>query len=329
VGIKIGPIDIGTKVLLAPMSGVTDAPFRRLARRLGARMVVSEMIASDAMIRAVRAELRKTSTDCAEEYPMAVQLAGCEPEAMAEAARLNVDRGAAIIDINFGCPAKKVVNKLSGSAILRDEALAARLIEATVNAVSVPVTLKMRTGWDEHSRNAPAVARIAEQCGVQMIVVHGRTRCQFYKGAADWRFIRQVKDAVTIPVVANGDILSAEDARRCLAESGADGVMVGRAVQGNPWIINKLHNFIEGENEAAEPGLVEQKAVVLEHYDAMLSHYGAEHGARIARKHICWYSKALPGSGAFRAEVNRIERPTEVARRIADFYDATAERIAA
>ena len=329
MGIKIGPIDIGTKVLLAPMSGVTDAPFRRLARRLGARMVVSEMIASDAMIRAVRAELRKTSTDCAEEYPMAVQLAGCEPEAMAEAARLNVDRGAAIIDINFGCPAKKVVNKLSGSAILRDEALAARLIEATVNAVSVPVTLKMRTGWDEHSRNAPAVARIAEQCGVQMITVHGRTRCQFYKGAADWRFIRQVKDAVTIPVVANGDILSAEDARRCLAESGADGVMVGRAVQGNPWIINKLHNFIEGKNEAAEPSLAAQKAVVLEHYDAMLSHYGSEHGARIARKHICWYSKALPGSGAFRAEVNRIERPTEVARRIADFYDATAERIAA
>jgi tRNA-dihydrouridine synthase B len=311
------------------MSGVTDAPFRRLARRLGARLVVSEMIASDAMIRAVRAELRKTSTDCAEEYPMAVQLAGCEPEAMAEAARLNVDRGAAIIDINFGCPAKKVVNKLSGSAILRDEALAARLIEATVKAVSVPVTLKMRTGWDEHSRNAPAVARIAEQCGVQMIAVHGRTRCQFYKDAADWRFIRHVKDAVTIPVVANGDILGAEDARRCLAESGADGVMIGRAVQGNPWIINQLHKFLEGEDEAAEPSLVEQKAVVLEHYDAMLSHYGAEHGARIARKHICWYSKALPGSGAFRAEVNRIERPTEVARRIADFYDATAERIAA
>jgi tRNA-dihydrouridine synthase B len=222
-----------------------------------------------------------------------------------------------------------VVNKLSGSAILRDEALAARLIEATVKAVAVPVTLKMRTGWDEHSRNAPAVARIAEQCGVQMIAVHGRTRCQFYKGAADWRFIRQVKDAVTIPVVANGDILGAEDARRCLAESGADGVMIGRAVQGNPWIINQLHKFLEGEDEAAEPSLVEQKAVVLEHYDAKLSHYGAEHGARIARKHICWYSKALPGSGAFRAEVNRIERPTEVARRIADFYDATAERIAA
>jgi tRNA-dihydrouridine synthase B len=259
---------------------------------------------------------------------MAVQLAGCEPEAMAEAARLNEDRGAAIIDINFGCPAKKVVNKLSGSAILRDEALAARLMEATVKAVSVPVTMKMRTGWDERSRNAPAIARIAEQCGVQMITVHGRTRCQFYHGTADWRFIRHVKDAVGIPVVANGDIAGPEEAARCLAESGADGVMVGRAAQGNPWIIKQLHDFIEG-SDAAEPGLMEQKAVVLEHYDEMLRHYGSPHGARIARKHICWYSKTLPGAAAFRAEVNRIEQPNHVARAIADFYDASAERAAA
>ena len=329
MGIRIGPIDIETRVLLAPMSGVTDAPFRRLARRLGARLVVSEMIASEAMIREVRAEMRKTSTNCAEEYPMAVQLAGCEPEAMAEAARLNEDRGAAIIDINFGCPAKKVVNKLSGSAILRDEALAARLMEATVKAVSVPVTMKMRTGWDECSRNAPNVARIAEQCGVQMITVHGRTRCQFYHGTADWRFIRSVKDAVGIPVVANGDIAGPEEAARCLAESGADGVMVGRAAQGNPWIIRQLHDFIEGSGGAAEPCLMEQKAVVLEHYDEMLRHYGSQHGARIARKHICWYSKALPGAAAFRAVVNRIEQPGHVAQAIADFYDASAERAAA
>jgi tRNA-dihydrouridine synthase B len=329
MGIRIGPIDIETRVLLAPMSGVTDAPFRRLARRLGARLVVSEMIASEAMIREVRAEMRKTSTDCAEEYPMAVQLAGCEPEAMAEAARLNEDRGAAIIDINFGCPAKKVVNKLSGSAILRDEALAARLMEATVRAVSVPVTMKMRTGWDEQSRNAPEVARIAEQCGVQMITVHGRTRCQFYKGSADWGFIRCVKDAVGIPVVANGDIAGPAEAARCLAESGADGVMIGRAVQGNPWIIKQLHDFVEGSGRTAEPSLSEQKAVVLEHYDEMLRHYGAQHGARIARKHICWYSKSLPGAAAFRAEVNRIDEPADVAQRIAEFYDASAERAAA
>lgn len=329
MGISIGPIDIGTRVLLAPMSGVTDAPFRRLARRLGARLVFSEMIASDAMIREVRAEMRKTSTDCAEEYPMAVQLAGCEPATMAEAARLNEDRGAAIIDINFGCPAKKVVNKLSGSAILRDEALAARLIEATVKAVSVPVTLKMRTGWDEQSRNAPAVARIAEDCGVRMITVHGRTRCQFYKGSADWGFIRRVKEVVGIPVVANGDIAGPAEAARCLAESGADGVMIGRAAQGDPWIVNRLHRFLEGAAEPQRPCLMEQKSVVLEHYDAMLRHYGSHHGARIARKHICWYVKAVPGAAQFRAEVNRIDRPEQVARMIADFYDASAERAAA
>jgi tRNA-dihydrouridine synthase B len=329
MGIKIGPIDIGTRVLLAPMSGVTDAPFRRLVRRLGGRLVVSEMIASDAMIRAVRAEMRKMSTDCAEEYPMAVQLAGCEPEVMAEAARLNVDRGAAIIDINFGCPAKKVVNKLSGSAILRDERLAARLMEATVKAVSVPVTLKMRTGWDEQSRNAPAIARIAQECGIQMITVHGRTRCQFYKGAADWRFIRQVKDAVTIPVIANGDIAGPEDAARCFALSGADGVMVGRGAQGKPWIIKKIDMFLENRNYLCEPTLAAQKAVVLDHYDALLRHYGSVHGARIARKHICWYSGSLPDSNAFRAEVNRIDEPAQVVRRIADFYDAAAERMAA
>jgi tRNA-dihydrouridine synthase B len=329
MGIRIGPIDIGTRVVLAPMSGVTDAPFRRLVRRLGGRLVVSEMIASDAMIRAARAELRKMSTDCAEEYPMAVQLAGCEPEAMAEAARLNVDRGAAIIDINFGCPAKKVVNKLSGSAILRDETLAARLMEATVKAVSVPVTLKMRTGWDEQSRNAPAIARIAQECGIQMIAVHGRTRCQFYKGEADWRFIRRVKEAVTIPVIANGDIGGPQDAARCLALSGADGVMVGRAAQGNPWIIKKIHMFLENESYLCEPTLAAQRDVVLEHYDALLRHYGSVHGARIARKHICWYSGSLPDSGAFRAEVSRIDEPARVARRIAEFYDATAERMAA
>jgi tRNA-dihydrouridine synthase B len=329
MGIKIGKMNTGTRVILAPMSGVTDAPFRRLARKLGARLVVSEMIASDAMIRQVRTEMRKMSTDCAEEYPMAVQLAGCEPETMAEAARLNVDRGAAIIDINFGCPAKKVVNKLSGSAIMRDEALAASLIEATVDAVSVPVTLKMRTGWDENSRNAPHIARIAEECGVQMITVHGRTRCQFYKGSADWRFIRAVKDAVSIPVVANGDIAGPADAGRCLAQSGADGVMIGRAAQGRPWLIHAIHEFVEGRGFPGAPSVARQREILLEHYDSMLRHYGKVVGGRIARKHICWYSKELPGSAVFRAEVNRLDEPERVSKHIANFYDAAAERIAA
>jgi tRNA-dihydrouridine synthase B len=329
MGIEIGTLKTGTRVILAPMSGVTDAPFRRLARKLGARLVVSEMIASDAMIREVRSEMRKMSTDCAEEFPMAVQLAGCEPETMAEAARLNVDRGAAVIDINFGCPAKKVVNKASGSGIMRDEILAASLIEATVNAVSVPVTLKMRTGWDDASRNAPRIAKIAEACGVKMITVHGRTRCQFYKGRADWKFIRSVKEAVSIPVVANGDIATPDDVTRCLAESGADGVMVGRAVQGRPWLINDLHEFLEGRDYPGAPSIERQQEILLEHYDAMLRHYGTLAGGRIARKHICWYSKELPGSAVFRASVNRIDEPAQVFTEISEFYDAAAERMAA
>jgi len=301
--LAIGDISLKAPVILAPMSGVTDWPFRRLVRMLGGGLVVSEMVASSAIISGVRSEMRKLSIDAAAEFPFSLQLAGWDPVVMAEAARVGADLGAAIIDINMGCPARKVTGKLSGSALMRDEPLVARIMKAVRQAVDIPVTVKMRLGWDDRRRNASTLARMAQEEGFAMVAVHGRTRCQFYKGEADWAAVAEVREAISLPLFVNGDITCLEDIDQALMLSGADGVMIGRAAMGRPWFIRQAGCHLAGVTVPEDPGLEERHAIMRQHLDLMLSHYGQD-GLRLARKHIAAYTKGLEGSALMRQIAN-------------------------
>ncbi|MCE3254569.1 MAG: dusB [Rickettsiaceae bacterium] len=319
--ISIGNIQLQDNVLLAPMSGVTDLPFRKLVKNFGASLVISEMIASRAMIMQTRDSLKKCQKGDSH-YPMSVQLAGCDPEVMAEAAKLNEDLGADIIDINFGCPVKKVVNGFAGSALMKDEALATKIMEAVVKAVKIPVTMKMRLGWNSENLNSPSLAKKAEDVGIKMLTVHGRTRCQMYNGSANWQLISNVKQAVKIPVIANGDIKTVDDAKKAIELSGADGVMIGRACYGKPWLVSQINAQLNGMTKVEAPDIKAQRQIVLNHFDDMIEHYGEQVAIPLARKHIGWYSSGLRNGAEFRAKVNTLKDASEIKDHINLFYES-------
>jgi tRNA-dihydrouridine synthase B len=320
---RIGAYALSNGLFVAPMAGITDRPFRRLARRFGAALAVSEMVSSRPELQGSR-KTRLRRDHAGEPGPIAVQIAGADPQMLADAARFNVGEGAEIIDINMGCPAKKVCNVHAGSALLADESLVGRILDALIAAVNVPVTLKIRTGPDRQRRNALRIARIAESAGVQALAIHGRTRACAFEGRAEYETIAEVKAAVRIPIVANGDIASPEDAKRVLEATGADAVMIGRAAQGRPWLFREISHYLATGERLAPPPPREMGRVLAEHLDGLYSLYGGEHGARVARKHIGWTVRSLPGGEAFRSSVNRLHAADAQRAAVNDYFERLA-----